>query len=530
MSAPGTSSSGGGSNGGGPDGGGPDGTRSGGTGSNGTGSNGTGSNGTGPAVLDAARLSDIARAVVNQATGQEQIEVFVSETRSTTVKAYDGEIESLRSGATAGVGIRVVQEGRQGMAAAGSLDPQIVAETLAAARDNLTFAEVDPFQAIAKPDGVRSPGLDLSDPAVLAVSQQEKIATALELERRCRGADPLITGVRVAAWSDSWGASALVTTAGIDVFEQGGSCSLGCQPLATNGDETQIGYGGDAARRPDELDMDAIISEAVADATRQLGATKPNSQRLVVVLDPDVAVDFLSIVAGSLTADRVIKGRSPFADRVGEQIATPLLTLHDDPTDATTLGATNFDGEGLAARKNVLIEAGVLQGFLQNCYTARRMGTVSTGSAVGTGGSPAVGLHAMAMLPAGQAAGPPAGQAGGPPAGQKGSATSGANGKATSGDDAVKQLLHTVPNGVLVRGVNGLHSGVNPVSGDFSVGAYGNHIVNGELAEPFREATIAGTLQGMLLDIVAVSDRPKRLAGGMEMYALAISDVALSGS
>ncbi len=461
----------------------------------------------------ASQLSELARSVVGQARGSEQIEAFVSEGHSTTVKAYDGEVESLRAGSTAGIGIRVVVDGRQGFATAGSLNPQIVAETLEAARDNLTFAEVDPHQAIAEPDGVPSPGLDLSDPAVLEVSQEQRISAALELERRCRSADPRITGVRVAAWSDAWGASALVTTAGIDVFEQGGSCSMGCQPLAASGDETQIGYGGDAARRPDQLDMDAIIADAVADATGQLGATKPSSQRLTVVLDPDVTADFLAIVAGSLTGDRVLKGRSPFADRVDEQIAAPLLTLNDDPTNAATLGATNFDGEGLAARKNVLIEAGVLQGFLHNCYTARRMGTASTGSAVGAGGgSPGVGLHAMAMQRAG------------------GSGNGTANGTATTGDDSVKQLLSAVPNGVLVRGVHGLHSGVNPVSGDFSVGAHGNHITNGELGEPFREATIAGTLQRMLLDIVAASDYPKRLAGGSTMYALAISDVALSGS
>ncbi len=458
-------------------------------------------------LTDSSPLSELARSIVNQASRNEQIEAFVSEGRSTTVKAYDGEIESLRSGTTAGVGIRVVVDGRQGFASAGSLNKDVVAETLAAARENLTFGEVDPHQAIAEPDGVTTPGLDLSDPAVLAVSQDQKIANALELEKRCRGADPRITGVRVAAWSDAWGASALVSTAGIDVFEQGGSCSMGCQPLATSGDETQIGYGGDAARHPDQLNMDAIISDAVADAVGQLGATKPSSQRLTVVLDPDVTAAFLSIVAGSLTGDLVLKGRSPFADRVGEQIAAPILTLSDDPTDISTLGATNFDGEGLAARKNVLIDAGVLQGFLHNCYTARRADTVSTGSAVGAGGgSPGVGLHAMAM------------------------SANGTNGVATTGDASVKQLLGAVPNGVLVRAVNGLHSGVNPVSGDFSVGAQGNHIVNAELGKPFREATIAGTLQRMLLDITAISDKPKKLGGGVNMYALAIGDVALSGS
>ncbi|HCB34774.1 MAG TPA: hypothetical protein DEP69_06450 [Acidimicrobiaceae bacterium] len=443
-------------------------------------------------------------------------------------------MEQLRSGATAAVGVRVVEDGRQGFASAGSLDDDVVAETLAAARDNLRFGEVDPDQKIAEPDGVASPGLDLSDDAVLAVPESEKIATAIELERRCRGADARITGVRVSAWSDSWGESALVSTAGIDIAERGGSCSIGCQPLAVDGDETQIGYGGDAARRPDQLDVDAVVAEAVADATGQLGAAKPASARLTVVLDPDVTAAFLGIVAGSLTGDRVLKGRSPFADRVGEQIAATSLTLHDDPTDPTTLGATNFDDEGLAGRVNVLVDAGVLTGFLHNCYTARRSGTRSTGSAVGGGGaSPGVGMHAMVMSPGGAGGNGHDGQL--DRAGRAGRATPARAGRATSAragraDESVEQLLPSVGDGVLVRGVHGLHSGVNPVSGDFSVGAHGNHIRAGELAEPFREATVAGTLQRMLLDVVAVSARPKRLPGGMKMYAIAIGDVALSGS
>ena len=442
-------------------------------------------------------LAQLARQLCEHAQGNEQIEVCVSTGRSTTVRAYNGDVESLRSGHSAAIGVRVIDDGRQGFASAGSLDADVVADTLAAARGNVRFGEPDPHQALAEPDGVPSPGLDLSDPAVLGVSDADKIAAAIDLERRCLAADPRISGVRVAAWSDGWSQSALASSTGICVQSEYGSCSVGAQPLATDGDETQIGYAGDAAWRPDELDIDRVVAESTSQATGQLGATKPPSERVTVVLAPPVAAAFIGVVASVLAADSVLKGRSPFADRVGAQIADERLHLVDDPTDPTTLGAANFDGEGLAARRNVLISAGVLGGFLHNAYTARRSSTASTGSAVrGTRSVPGVGIHAPVVA---------------------------------TGDIANDMLNASIGDGVLVRGVSGLHSGVNPTSGDFSVGAWGHRIAGGELAAPFREATIASTLQRMLLGICGIGATAEPLAGGMSMPPLVVADVALSG-
>ncbi|MYB81321.1 MAG: TldD/PmbA family protein [Acidimicrobiales bacterium] len=446
---------------------------------------------------DTDELAQLAQQVCEQAQRTEQIEVCVSTGRSTTVRAYNGDVESLRSGHSAAIGVRVVEDGRQGFASAGSLDADVVADTLAAARSNVRFGEPDPHQGLAEPDDVAPPGLDLSDPAVLGVSDADKIAVAIDLERRCLAADPRISGVRVAAWSDGWSQSALASSTGICVQSEHGSCSVGAQPLATDGDETQIGYAGDAAWRPDELDIDRVVTESTSQATGQLGATKPPSERVTVVLAPPVAAAFIGVVASVLAADSVLKGRSPFADRVGEQIADERLHLVDDPTDPTTLGAANFDGEGLAARRNALISAGVLSGFLHNAYTARRSDTASTGSAVrGTRSIPGVGTHAPVVA---------------------------------TGDIPAGMLYESIENGVLVRGVSGLHSGVNPTSGDFSVGAWGHRIAGGQLAEPFREATIASTLQRMLLGICGVGATAEPLGGGMSMPPLVVGDIALSG-
>lgn len=442
-------------------------------------------------------LPEVANELVSLAQDNEQIEVCLSRSRSTTVKAYSGQVESVRSGMSEGVGIRVIVNGQQGFATAGSLDHQVLAHVLEEARGNLQFAESDPDQGLAEPDGVKSPNLDLVDREVLKMSDDQKSSIAVELEQRCLSADPRVSSVRSAAWSDGWGEFALASTNGISVYAEGGSCSIGVQPLAVEGSETQIGYAGDAARRPDLLDLDRVIAEAVEGATAMLGASKPTSERLTVVFEPGVTSAFLGTIAGSLTGDRVVKGRSPFAERLGEQVGASKLTLFDDPTNIDSLGADNHDGEGLAARKNMIIENGVLSQFLHNSYTARRSGTTSTGSAVrGARSTPSVGLHALCLEP---------------------------------GVGDREALFKKVGNGVFVRGVNGLHSGVNPVSGDFSVGAYGHKIRNGTLAEPFSEATIASTLQRMLLDIAIIGGDFEFLPNGSGMSSIAIDDIALSG-
>ena len=448
-------------------------------------------------MKNTAELPDLAQGLLAGARENEQFEVCLSRGRSTTVKAYLGQIESVRSGASQAAGVRIVVDGRQGFATAGSLDPEVLKQVVEEARENLQFAESDPDQGIAIPDGVAPPGLDLTDPAVLRLTEEDRAAVAIELERRCLSSDSRITGVRSSAWSDGWGEFALASTSGIAVQSEGGSCSVGVQPLAMQGTETQIGYAGDAARRPDALDLDRVVSEAVEDATRMLGATKPSSEKVTVVLEPSVAAAFLGTVVGALTGERVIKGRSPFAERLGEQIAVAQLTLVDDPTNMESLGADNHDGEGLAARRNVIVDSGVLSQFLHNSYTGRRAGTRSTGSAVrGPRSTPSVGIHALSIAP-------------------------GVNNR--------DELFAKIKKGVFIRGVNGLHSGVNPVSGDFSVGAYGQRIQDGALGEPFREATIASTLQRMLLDIVEIGGDFEFLPSGTGMTSIAIADVALSG-
>lgn len=443
-------------------------------------------------------LLDVAVRIAEMAGPGEQVEAFVARGTSTSVKAYRGEVESLTQASSAGVGVRVVVDHREGFAYAGTLDERVVLDALAEARDNAAFAQPDEHNGLAEPDGVASVELDLWREGLASVPTERKVELALELERATTSRDPRVTGVRTATCSDSRGEGAVATSTGIRAWGRASSCHLAVQALAVQDGETQIAGGLSVGRDLPDLDVEEAAADAVLRATRLLGAAKPPTQRVTLVLEPRMSATILGIVGGMLNGGAVIKGRSPFADRVGEQIATPLLTFVDDPTDLRSLGADEFDGEGLAHRRNELVVGGVLQGFLHNTYTGRRAGAASTGSAVrGYSSTPGVGAGALAVAP---------------------------------GAGSHEELLGAVDTGVLVTSMAGLHSGVNPVSGDFSVGVEGLMVRQGALAEPIREATIASTVQRLLLDISAVGADLEWLPDGTGGVTLVIPDVALSGT
>jgi len=449
-------------------------------------------------------LLELATSVVGRARPGEGIEVYVTRGTDTEVRAYEGEVESLTSADSSGVGVRVLVDapggaGSQvGFAWAGSLDPAVIAATLADARDNARFATPDPDVVLAEPDGVAAPELDLWDDGVASTPMEKKVALAVELERATRAADPRIRQVSSADYADSRVEVALASTTGISSHRQRTNAFLSVDAIAGEGAETQTGTGFSVGRGPGELVADEAMDDAVLRATRMLGAQKAHSAHCTVVFDPRVVSTVLSVMATALSGEAVVKGRSFFAGRIGESVAMGGVTLVDDPTDPRAYGAGSHDGEGLASRRNTLIAGGVLRMFVFDTVSARRAGTASTGSAVrgGFAGTPSAGCRALVLLPG------------------------------AKGHD---EILAGVGDGLYVQSVTGVHSGVNPVSGDFSVGAEGLMIRGGVLAEPVREVTVASTLQRMLQSVVEIGGDLRWLPGVAAGQTLAIADMSLSG-
>jgi len=318
-------------------------------------------------------------------------------------------------------------------------------------------------------------------------------------EAAARAADPRIRSVDSADYGDSRSEMALVSTTGIRATARRTSAYVSVATLAGAADETQTGSGFSIGRGPAALDPAKAAADAVERSVRMLGAAKGASMRTTVVFDPRVTSTILGVLGGALSGDAVVRGRSFFEGHLGERVAVPGFTLVDDPTDLRAYGASALDGEGLACRRNVLIDDGILTMFVYDTVSARRADAVSTGSATrgGLAGSPGAGCRALVLHP---------------------------------GALGADELLESVGEGLYVQSITGVHSGVSTVSGDFSVGAEGLMIRGGVLAEPIREVTVASTFQKMLLNIVGIGADLTWLPGAAAGQTLAISDVQVSGA
>lgn len=444
-------------------------------------------------------LLDLAERVVGSARPGEQVEAFVGWHRETEARAYAGALESLTTAEGAGIGVRVIVDQRQGFAYSASLDEADARECLETARDNARFSTPDEFLGLADPDGTAPAAIEAWDDALGTVSNEEKIDLALELDRRARSADRRIRKVVESDYSDGASESAIASSTGIRATSRRTSCFASTYVLAGDGDESQSGGSYSGGRGPSSLDLEFVARDAAARATRLLGARKPASATIDAVFDARMCATLLGLLGRVLAGDEAHKGRSLFAGRLGEQVVAPTLTLVDDPTDVRAFGATAVDAEGLACRRNVLLDDGVLRGFLYDSYSARRAGTASTASAVRAGfkSTPGVGARALSLRPG-------------------------------SGDFA--SIVAGIEDGLYVQSVLGLHSGVNLVSGDFSVGAEGVRIRDGELAEPVREVTIASSIQRMLSQVIALGGDVEWLPAGASGMTIALGGLSMSGA
>jgi PmbA protein len=441
-------------------------------------------------------INDLAAVAVAAARDGEAVEAYAEESRHTDIEARKGEVEGLTSAESRGVGVRVIAGGRLGFAyAADPSDDEIVA-TVERARENATLGTEDENNVLA--DAIEYEpieGLFFDEQATMPA--EDKVSLALQVERVAVSSDPNVGKVEQCGFGDAIGRVAIASTTGVSAEFRRTGCWCVAVTLAERDGDTQTGFSFQVAHRAADLDPDAVAREAAERAARMLGAVKPQTQRVPVLLDPFAASSFLGVLAGALSAESVQKGRSLFADLVGERVGADVFTLVDDGRLVDGPAAAPFDDEGVPAGRTDLVGAGVLNGFLHNTYTARRGSTRSTGNASRAGyrSTPGVGATNFYVQP---------------------------------GSVSFESLLAKADGGVLIQDVSGVHSGANPISGEFSVGATGLRIAGGALGEPVREMTIASTLPDMLKSVAAVGS-DLRFFSSVGTPSILISEMTLAG-
>jgi PmbA protein len=446
-------------------------------------------------------LEDTARRAVEAAlaTGASEAEAWAEQGTSRRIRVYEGEVESLSDAGGRGVGVRAFADGRSGYAYGTDLSEPAVTETAEAAVEAAEVADSDEFAGLPEQCGTTSvEGLASGD--LSAWSTERKVELALAVERAARER-PGVTQVENAVYSDAEGSIALANSKGFSAGYEATQAWAYASAFAGEGSELMTGLGVGLGRDPGVLDPEAIGGEAAERALALVGARQPPSRRCPVVLDAFVAASFIGFIGSMLSADAVQRGRSLFADREGDEIAAAVLALSDDATDPAGPSSSPFDGEGSPTRRTPLIEDGRLLTFLFDVRTARKAGRSTTANA--SRGSyrtpPSVGTSNLTVQP---------------------------------GSASLEGLFREAGDGLYVTEVAGLHSGVNPVSGTFSVGASGRLIENGEAASPVRELTIASDLVSMLLAVRALGAEARWVpfGGSVKAPPILIAEMSVSGS
>jgi PmbA protein len=441
-------------------------------------------------------LHELCAVAISAAAKNEAVEAYAEESRRVEVQAHAGEVEGLTFAEARGVGVRLITGSRLGYAYAADPSEDEVRRAVVQARENASFASEDEHQVLPSSSAIE-PIVGLFHEDQAAMDTDRRVQLALDLERAATSSDPRVRKAETARYGDAVSRVAIGSTAGVSAEYSRTDCWCAVVTLAEGDDETQTGFSFRVGRRLAELDWRDVAREGVERAARMLGATKPQTARVPVVLDPFAGSSFLGVLAGALSAEAVQKQRSLFAELVGQQVGAEIVTLVDDGRLLEGPAAAPFDDEGVPTRRTELIGSGVLNGFLHNTYTARRGGTVSTGNA-SRGGyrtTPGVGTSNFFI---------------------------------DAGSSSFEEILRAAEGGVLIQDVSGVHSGANPISGEFSVGATGLRISGGALGEPLREMTIASTVPEMLRSVAAVGS-DLRFFSSVGVPSILIGEMTVAG-
>lgn len=393
-----------------------------------------------------------------------------------SAKVRKGEPELVEEAGTRSAGLRVIQDKRVASTSTSDLTERGIDRFVADAIELVQLSQEDPFAGPADPkllcDPAEQPDLDLYDPAGGSVDAAQAIAMAREGEAAAFAYDPRITNSEGATFGRNAGGVAIVLSSGFRATYKGSYQSIYVVPVAADeGGKNRRGYHYSARRFLADLDPPAEVGREAARRTlRKLGARTVPTCEAPVVFDPDAARSILGMLAGCIMGSSIWRKSSYLVGREGTRIASDLVDVVDDPLLPRAPGSRPFDGEGLASRRNVVVEKGILKTYLCDSYSARKLSRESTASA-SRGGGAGVGPSTTNFI-------------------------------LQPGADSNEAIVKGTKRGLYVTEMMGF--GFNAVTGDFSRGASGFWIENGELAYPVSEVTISLNVDELWQTIDAV--------------------------
>lgn len=408
--------------------------------------------------------------------GQEkmdEVEAFLVKNKQLDIEIYKGEIDKYSLAESGGLSFRGSSQGKMGYSYTERLEESALDSLVYEALENSKYIEGSDDEIIFS--GSESyEEINHYDDSLNQVPTQDKINFLINLEKEAYSLDERVFAVNACAYQEFEGERYLVNSKGLDLHDKSNGGAAYISVVVKDNEDTKTGISYRIFYDFSSLDFKEIAKEAVDRAISMLGASNIKSGNYPIIIENTTFANLLSAFTPIFSSDNVQKGLSLLKGKLGEEIASPLLTIVDDPFLKGGFASRNFDDEGTASTFKTMVDNGKLVSFAYNWKTANREGVASTGHASRSYKGP------ISIAPT--------------------------NLYVVNGDLDLDEMMALADKGLLINNLEGLHSGLNPVSGDFSLSASGYEIKDGKKARPVNQITIAGNLYEVFKNIVAVGN------------------------
>ncbi len=404
----------------------------------------------------------------------EEYEIYYMSSGKSTVKVFTGEVDSYSDSTTRGISLRVKRENKMGYSYSESLTESDIDYIIEEALNNAQIIENEEVEPMHDGSGEYMVVEDYN-PALPDLSVEERVEFLSTMEKTAMERDPRITSVNYCMFGMGESERVIKNSKGMDLSDRGNSAYTYLSVVAKEGDLVKTGAAFKVSNEFAEFDPVALAEEAVEKAVKKLDTISGVEGELPVIIRNEAFGDMLGAFSGVFSAESVQKGISKLKGQLGEVIASSAVTLVDDPHLEKGLGSTGFDSEGYPTKYKEIIAKGKLESYLYNLKTAKIDGVESTGNASKGSYKGTIGI-------------------------------SPSNFYILEGERSPEEISEEILKGVYIDSFAGLHSGINPISGDFSLAAEGFAIVNGEKTKALKQITVAGNYFQLLKDIVEVAN------------------------
>ena len=404
----------------------------------------------------------------------EDLEVFIQNNKQIEIRTFNGEVDKYSISESGGLSLRGIAHGKMGYSYTEKLDESSIDMLIEEAYENSKYIDSPDkeiiFEGSYKYEEIQQNTSNLSN-----IAAEEKIQFLLDLEKEALTMDNRVASVQASAYQEFQSERYIMNTKGVDLADNSTGAFAYISVIVKDGEDTKTGLSYRIFNDFKEVDYKEMAKEAVEEGISMLGASSIKSDTYPIIFKNTVFADILAAFGSIFSADQVQKGLSLLKDKVGEKIATDIFTVVEDPFLLDGFYSRAFDDEGHKTIYKKIIDKGVLKTYLYNLKTANKDGVESTGN--GNRGSY---KSPVTIAPT--------------------------NVYIEKGDKSLEDLISTIDKGVYIISVQGLHSGLNQVSGDYSLSAYGYEIENGKIKRPVDQITIAGNFFETLMDIEAIGN------------------------